>query len=161
MTRQNTPNISDMNGSSLLHAIAQQGKTAWIVNRLVQLGADINIKDNAGCTPLHWAVHNHHERIAEALLATDADPNATNAQGQTALHIVAGNAQLSETYINLLIQAGARRDIRDNANFYPFQVAQHAYRNESAVKKLVISDTNDQPKTKKLKTARPMPAKFI
>jgi len=139
------PNVRDINGVSLLHAITQQGKSTWAFEKLIQRGANINSKDNSGCTPLHWAVHHRHSRFVKALLDAGANPNLQDMQGRTALHIVAGNNNLSTLHVKPLLKAGARRDIKDNIGFYPFQLAQKAHKNEGVVKQLLVAELSDSP----------------
>ena len=48
-------------------------------------GADVNVKDNNGCTPLHTAT----KEIAELLIANGADVNAKDNFKSTPLHFAA------------------------------------------------------------------------
>jgi len=48
---------------------------------LVSSGADINVKDDKGNTPLHYAVEGGHMNVAELLIAKDADVNIRNKEG--------------------------------------------------------------------------------
>ena len=43
-------------------------------------------KDNKGKTPLHWAALSGHKDVVELLLASKAEVNAKNNDGQTPLH---------------------------------------------------------------------------
>jgi cytohesin len=45
------------------------------VNALLAAGADPNLGENYGFTPLHEAAENGREEIARALLAANADPS--------------------------------------------------------------------------------------
>jgi ankyrin repeat protein len=51
---------------------------------LVQRGADVNVRQRHGWTPLHSAAHNGSEALVDALLAAGADAAATNDDGVTA-----------------------------------------------------------------------------
>ena len=57
------------------------------VRRLLSEGADVNNADEQGCTPLMAASQNGHVEIVDMLLAAQANANAANNDGQTALHM--------------------------------------------------------------------------
>jgi len=57
-----------------------------IVELLLKKGADPNIKNEDGDTPLHIAAINAYDRIVELMLDFQADPNRTNRDGDTPLH---------------------------------------------------------------------------
>lgn len=46
----------------------------------------MDVRDNFGNTALIVACQNGHKRALKAVLRRGADPNATNARGNTALH---------------------------------------------------------------------------
>lgn len=60
-----------------------------IAEFLIQNGADPNVKDSHGWTPLHRAVLWEHIQIVKLLLRSNADPNAADEDGFTPLHIAA------------------------------------------------------------------------
>jgi ankyrin repeat protein len=45
---------------------------------LLEAGAAVNLADNYGSTPLHFAAFNSHDTLVRMLLAAGADPNRTN-----------------------------------------------------------------------------------
>ena len=55
-----------------------------VVKALLDLGADVNLADQSGCTPLFYAGDN--EAIAALLVDAGADINAANSEGDTVLH---------------------------------------------------------------------------
>ena len=98
--------------------IAARGLTEMmhlqIFEKLLELGADINGRDEAGCTPLFGCLDTTGNDVtfemAKLLLARGADPNAQCRVGHTPLTPCAavGNVQ----YVKLLLEYGARSDIR-------------------------------------------------
>jgi ankyrin repeat protein len=56
------------------------------VKRELDGGADANMKDESGRTPLHYAARNSHIDIAGLLLDADADVNVKGADGSTSFH---------------------------------------------------------------------------
>jgi ankyrin repeat protein len=67
-----------------LHMAGEVGDLT-MVKYLVGKGADYNIKDRAGNTPLLWAAYRGHGDVVKALLEMGADANATNKNGITPL----------------------------------------------------------------------------
>ena len=61
------------------------GRCAKTARLLIGAGALVNIRDENGMTPLHYAVRNGYAECAEVLLKAGADANATNRAGQTPL----------------------------------------------------------------------------
>lgn len=71
-----------------------------LVQHLIDKCANINAQDNAGRSPLMWAVRNNHAEIAELLLTNGADTDLKSRWGQSALTIADDNH--SERLIDLL-----------------------------------------------------------
>ena len=66
--------------------------TAQDVKYLVSQGANVNVRNNGGMTPLHCAIawHPNPMEIVKYLISQGADANATNKFGWTPLHEAAG-----------------------------------------------------------------------
>ncbi|KAJ5674215.1 hypothetical protein N7462_009654 [Penicillium macrosclerotiorum] len=95
--------------NGVLHDLAA-GKFWWHVDKalpyLIQMGADINIRNRNGQTPLIVALKSHHpfsKEASEFLIKAGADVNAIDTDGNTCLSI-AGNDMV---LIRLLIAHGA------------------------------------------------------
>jgi len=73
------------------------------VDLLINAGANVNLKDNAGFTALIWAAAFRRKNHVVKLIAAGADVNAQTSDGKTALDFVTD----SET-IDVLIKAGAK-----------------------------------------------------
>jgi ankyrin repeat protein len=77
----------DADGSTPLHCATWKGHQG-VVELLLELGADVNAKNNNdhwGTTPLHAAAHANQRAIAERLIQHGADIHATNLNGRTPL----------------------------------------------------------------------------
>ena len=99
-------------------------------------GAAINAYSGDGWTPLHLAAFFGHTRIAETLLAHDADVAARsrNATGNTPLHAaLAGNHKF---VAGVLIGVGADVNAADAAGWRPLHLAA-ANNNLDAMKALI------------------------
>ncbi|KAG9288741.1 hypothetical protein G9A89_019102 [Geosiphon pyriformis] len=79
LTEGISPNAQDENGYTPL-AAAVSYKHYTIIELLISHGADVNIRDFEGDTPLHVA---ETVEIAELLLDHGADPFITNFEGKT------------------------------------------------------------------------------
>ena len=62
-------------GGSELHHVAAKGDIAG-AQRLLASGIDLEARDNRGFTPLHTAIWEGHEELAELLIDSGADVNA-------------------------------------------------------------------------------------
>jgi ankyrin repeat protein len=119
---------------------------------LVENGADVNHSGASGETPLHAALCKAnrpvYDEVVRVLLANGANPNAATAasvdtdcfmrdcrtRAETPLHRAAAFG--SEHAIDLLLQAGARRDARDMNGDSPLTWASWHLRPDAILRKL-------------------------
>ena len=66
---------------------------------LIKAGAQINIRDKNGATPLHWCSWNNDEAGMQVLLEAGADVDVKDYDGKTPLHDAAwkGNVETVQT----------------------------------------------------------------
>ncbi|KAI8325551.1 ankyrin [Martensiomyces pterosporus] len=88
-------NAQDENGYSPLHA-ASSWKRLDIMKYLLENGADVNIKDADGDTPLHIC---EDKECATVLLEHGADPEAKNDEGRTPVHTTLENEAAEVTQL--------------------------------------------------------------
>ena len=95
---------------------ANIGITAFIAN-----GAQINIKDINGKTPMHYFANEARIEAFECLLENGAEIDAKDFRGSTPLHyaVIEGNFEM----VKLLIDHGAQVDAKNNENETPFDLA--------------------------------------
>lgn len=104
---------------SALHLFASSG---WepAVEVLLELGANINVRDSRGNTPLHNALlrkDRKYNATIELLLDKGADINAQNYEGGTPLHSALVNYDYETA--SLLIDRGADIDIPNKLGITP------------------------------------------
>ena len=74
---------------------AATNKELDIAKHLIQLGADVNVTDNEGATPLIRASKKGNQDIVELLVENEADIHAKDFKGKTALHFASENGHLT------------------------------------------------------------------
>jgi ankyrin repeat protein len=81
-------------------------KGGFALRLLLEHGADINLQDETGLTPLQWASFNGALEVVRLLLEHGADVEATNKQGKTALQEAAQEGH--DQVLKLLREHGAK-----------------------------------------------------
>ena len=86
---------------------------SWVAS-----GADINVVDEDGSTPLLWASRWLHTECVAEMLRLGADARRVDPGGMTALHYVAAYADrrgdAAEGVVRQLVAAGCDAAVRDN-----------------------------------------------
>ena len=136
---------------SLLEACRQGRK--FIVQKLVRSGAEVNVRDNKRCTtPLHIAAEQGFVDIAAFLLDKDADVDACDGHGNSAL-ILAVNRAGSSDMLNLLLAYKAKVNHKNSQGVTALMKAVEVV-DIDAVKILILARSNLQERNRFGKTAR-------
>ena len=92
---------------TLLHVALAYGRPVEFIEKLIQLGADVNAVDTNGETPLHYAAV--HGRITEAavLLQSGGDVSLADKHGNTPLWAAVFNARGVYDLVRLMMARGA------------------------------------------------------
>jgi ankyrin repeat protein len=94
---------------------------------LISHGAEVNVRDMYGYTPLHWAAMFANPKSIKLLLEHGVTIDAKDKKGNTALHYAVQCCCDSKCghneVINILLSYGANVDIKNNDNDTPEQVA--------------------------------------
>lgn len=94
-----------------LHRAIKDGRSDTL-RELLAAGAPLDIRDEEGMMPLHWAANCNNPECMAMLLSAGAPVNATEGRGLTPLHFSAERGGV-QGVVNL-IAAGASLDAQDN-----------------------------------------------
>jgi ankyrin repeat protein len=123
LLNSNAENINsvDNRGTTALH-FAAANDFVELTQFLLEKGANINVSNQDGATALFSAVSFGNERIVSILLKAGSQVNVQDINGRSPLHQVAlmvGTVAIAK----LLVNSGARIDLRDKLNQTPFHTA--------------------------------------
>lgn len=99
-------------GEAGLHIATRRSDIGW-VGLLLQEGANINIRDREGNTPLLLAAQSRWTEGVRVMILVKAQLDAQNRLGETALQKAVQNRDSATA--KLLIDAGASADVSDNS----------------------------------------------
>ncbi|HIV77642.1 ankyrin repeat domain-containing protein [Sphingomonas yabuuchiae] len=98
-------------GEGALHIVIKRGDETYL-RFLLQKGADPNLRDGRGNTPLLLAVAGGQPEMIRILTAAKANPNLPNSSGETPLIRAVQRHDIG--MVRELLAAGADPDIADN-----------------------------------------------
>ena len=106
------------------------------VKQHIAAGTDVNMKNDVGLTPLHFAAGEGHKEVAELLITNGADVNVKQKDGSVPLHL-AVSKEISE----LLIAKGADVNVKNNWGATPLLAA--VVKGHKEIVQLLISKDTD------------------
>ena len=104
----------------LLYAARPEGHPQTVL-ALLEGGAEVNVADDFGMTPLHGAAMIGDVDVARVLIDKGADVNRQTRDGYTALHIAAISGKTG--FVQFLLDKGANRNLREKRNLTPADAA--------------------------------------
>jgi ankyrin repeat protein len=110
---------NNQNDSFFIEAVKHNRKD--LINLLISRGANVNLANSKGVTPLHYAAQMNFHDILDNLLDNYALVDIKNDDGQTALHLAALFGD--EITVKKLIEAGSNLENIDNKQFTPLYSA--------------------------------------
>jgi ankyrin repeat protein len=134
--------------SNLLHPCVRDSESEFL-KFLLKYGADPNVRDESGETPLHKAANNR-KALLQLLLNYGADPNSTDKYGNSPLHYCSSCGD--DTIAALLIEKGADVNHQNHIGDSPLHLASAYAGDYNAVQiliknKAVINARNHRGKT--------------
>lgn len=105
-----------------LHTVAYDGSEP-LAQALISKGVDIEARNRRGETALHSAVENGQAPLCRLLLHAGLCVNSVSKGNETALHMAARQGNSYPEICQLLIEHGARIDVRDYSGAQPLHWA--------------------------------------
>jgi len=96
-------------GNTALHYAVFYAHVNAVQFLVEEAGANVNVQNLSGQTPLNWAVERNNIELTTLLLEYGADPDLMDKTGSTALHKAAGAGNLE--IVKLLFEKGAMVDV--------------------------------------------------
>ena len=100
------------------------------IQRLLELGADVNVRNYKGKTALHCAAKAGFVRVMEVLLENGADVNAADGTGETplfdAIRLTIKNVEKKQGTVALLLSKGALIAFENRRGETPLKLAQRS-----------------------------------
>jgi ankyrin repeat protein len=124
---------------------------------LLNKGAAVNAKTEAGSTPLMDAVRSRNLRAVQLLVERGADVNAATKRNGTALAVAAswGAADIA----GLLLDKGARVDTKDDRGYTPLMYAAYSESMPDQVVRMLLAKGADPKATGEGETALTLASK--
>jgi uncharacterized protein len=130
-------------GEGAIHIVVKRGDETY-VRYLLQKGADPNLRDGRGNTPLILAVSGGYGNLIPILTAGKANVNLGNASGETPL--IRAVQRRDANMVRLLLAAGADADQTDNvAGLSARDYARQDMRNPALAKLLEDAPKRTRP----------------
>jgi len=132
------------------HIAAQYGQTNVLYHLVRKWGADVDVADNEGRSPLHWAAYKGHSDCIRLLVFLDARVGLVDKEMCTPLHWAAirGNGEAC----NVLVQASPDQlKCRDSTGSTPAMLAaekKHQYLSQHLCNKLGVQARKERSKDK-------------
>lgn len=136
MTTKQIINSKNLSGWTALHQAAR-GRDASYIKFLIERGADVNAKDEAGDTPLIIAMIYGTKDTVECLLDAGADPNIRNELWRTPIFYC-----LDDEVAELLVEHGANLFIEDKEGSSILQSGCTVYLKKELIRQFEENDSN-------------------
>lgn len=124
-TNESEPVIDKIDSETGLTPLQLAIKTCNLrkIQNLISKGANVNLRDSDGWTPLHFATnrytHTGHHKMMELLLKNGANVNACDAWGKRPLHYLVEHSVNTVETVRLFLDFKADVDVEDHAGETP------------------------------------------
>ncbi|MGE5293929.1 MAG: ankyrin repeat domain-containing protein, partial [Solirubrobacterales bacterium] len=125
-------------GTTVLHATVSIGMLN-VVMEFINRGADVNVRDRDGQSPVHEAAWADDGAMAELLLDHGAKINVKDRNGDTPAHVAAVNGYAD--LLDLLMSRGANAEAKNDQGLTPLDIA----RSGASLEMIVLSEPSASP----------------
>lgn len=136
-------------GEAALHIIVRQGDSTWL-RYLIQKGANPNIQDGRGNTPMMIAVESNYVEGVQILLRYGGNSNLANSSGETPL--IRAVQQRKPEMVRILLEGGADPDKTDNV---AGQSARDYAKSDTRMPASIVKLITEAPKVKRAAVSGP------
>jgi ankyrin repeat protein len=126
-------NTTNNNGDTVLHE--NSGSTEMTAT-LLEIGVKVDTRNSAGETALHLAAHGYNG-VLKLLLDYGADVNALDDRGMTALHRASSWSNGHEASMQVLVERGADRKIRDRNGKTAVDLFRRSRRDQTTLESII------------------------
>ncbi len=130
-------------GDGALHIVIRRGDDTYL-RYLLSRGADPNLRNGKGDTPLMMAIQLGQTGLVDTLLLVKANPNLANSAGETPLIRAVQRRDLA--LVRTLLNAGADPDITDNVAGMSARDYAHADSRSPAIARLIDEKPKSAPR---------------
>ncbi|MFT3976413.1 MAG: ankyrin repeat domain-containing protein [Sphingomonas bacterium] len=130
-------------GDGALHIVIRRGDDTYL-RYLLSRGADPNLRNGKGDTPLLMAIQLGQTGLVDTLLLVKANPNLANSAGETPLIRAVQRRDLG--LVRTLLNAGADPDVTDNVAGMSARDYAHADSRSPAIAKLIDEKPKSAPR---------------
>jgi len=130
---------ADTTNKNDLLLVVVRYNTPLLTQLLIAHGADVNVTNSDGYTPLHWTASSDYVALAQLLLAKGANVNARDNFGNTPLHFAVFNGH--DSIVQLLINHGTDINATNSIGNTPLHFA--VFNGHDSVVQLLINHGAD------------------
>lgn len=116
-------NMNVLNGDTPLSIAVVHTKNLEIIDRLIELGAEVNKKNDAGMTPVFGSVQNNETAVVQKLIELGADLSCVRDTGETLLHFAVVNKIDPCKMTEFLLAQGLDVNAKNNDGVYVLHYA--------------------------------------
>ena len=133
-------NVQDHQGNTPLHVSLKSNFSCDLSKLLIAYGADLGLHNCSGNTPLHVACRHLRHDMVQLLLASGADVDAVDRQGDTSLSkiLLAGNSITRSGIVSQLLKANSDVCLLNNSHQAPLHLAVKS--NDNQIVELIVKE---------------------
>ncbi|MGB6977010.1 MAG: ankyrin repeat domain-containing protein [Gammaproteobacteria bacterium] len=124
------PNISDGKGTALHYAAEKPLEKSIMVEKLIDKGANLDLKNSEGNTVVHLLIINKAPELLDKVIAKRANINIINGEGNSPIHLALRHREEDIGITLKLVSHGADLKQKNNSGFTAIEIAFLTLRHE-------------------------------